>query len=170
MKCRLFSPQSFFEDNKGNSASNYKFVVGKGSSYFKFGEGLENPLTLQMNTQTKLHQVKAYNSVLSAAGAQALQACGGMWWQQESDIESKALVQVALQAQPLQFQADSVFRQEGMAWTKGTGNTVIDVPHCAACIMGKQTRTLSGTMTSMTVKTSNLSCNMLTSGQVIYSD
>ena len=65
MKCQLFLPQSFFEDNGGDSTEDYKFMVGRGSCCFKFGEGLDNLLTLHMDPSTKLHQFKAYNSVLS---------------------------------------------------------------------------------------------------------
>jgi len=49
MKCRLFSPQSFFQDIEGQSTGDYKFVVERDSSYFKFGEGLDNQLTLQLD-------------------------------------------------------------------------------------------------------------------------
>jgi len=31
MKCRVFSPQSFFVDNEGDSTVDYKFMVGRGS-------------------------------------------------------------------------------------------------------------------------------------------
>jgi len=55
MKCRLFSPQSFFEDNGGDSTEDYKFMVGRGSCCCKFGEGLDNQLTLHMDPNTKLH-------------------------------------------------------------------------------------------------------------------
>jgi len=61
MKCRLFSPQSFFEEDEGDGTKEYKFEVGKGSCCFKFGEGLDNQLTLQMDPHTKLHQFKACN-------------------------------------------------------------------------------------------------------------
>jgi len=71
MKCRLFSPQSFFQDHEGEHGD-YKFVVETDSSCFKFGEGLDNQLTLQMDPQTKLHQFKAYNSVLTTVNAQIL--------------------------------------------------------------------------------------------------
>jgi len=47
---------------------------------------------------------------------------------------------------------------------------VIDIPHCAACIMGKQKREPSGAMTSTTVKSGSLSQEVLAPGQVIYSD
>jgi len=75
MKCRLFSPQSFFDDNEGHSTGDYRFVVEGGSSCFKFGEGLDNQLTLEMDSKTKLHQFKAYNSVLTEENAQILKAC-----------------------------------------------------------------------------------------------
>ena len=61
MKCRLFSPQSFFEDNGEDSTEDYKFMVGRGSCCFKFGEGLDNQLALHMDPNTKLHQFKAFN-------------------------------------------------------------------------------------------------------------
>ncbi len=40
----------------------------------KFGKGLDNQLTLQLNPNTRLHQFKAFNSVLSVENVQALQA------------------------------------------------------------------------------------------------
>jgi len=62
-KCRLFSPQSFFEDNGGDSTEDYKFMVGRGSCCSKFDkgldEGLDNQLTLHIDPNTKLYKVKA---------------------------------------------------------------------------------------------------------------
>jgi len=46
----------------------------------------------------------------------------------------------------------------------------IDVPYCAACIMGKQVRESSGAKRETAVKSGVLSCNVLTPGQVIYHD
>jgi len=46
----------------------------------------------------------------------------------------------------------------------------IDVPHCAACIMGKQVRESFGAKREIAVKSGILSCNVLTPGQVVYSD
>jgi len=88
MKCHLFSPQSFFEENGEDSTEDYKFMVGRGSCCFKFGEGLDNQLTLHMDPSTKLHQFKAYNSVLSVENAQALQA-----WVEDDDNKNLTLSQ-----------------------------------------------------------------------------
>ena len=88
MKCRLFSHQSFFENNRGDSTEDYKFMVGRGSRCFKFGEGLDNQLILHMDPNTKLHQFKAYNSVLSVENAQALQV-----WVEDDDNKNLTLSQ-----------------------------------------------------------------------------
>ena len=84
----IFSPQSFFEDNGGDSTEDYKFMVGRGSCCLKFGEGLDNQLTLHMDPNIKLHQFKAYNSVRSVENAQALQA-----WVEDDDNKNLTLSQ-----------------------------------------------------------------------------
>jgi len=47
MKCRLFSPQSFFDDSKGNHQGGYRFVIEQGSLCFKLREVLDSNLTLR---------------------------------------------------------------------------------------------------------------------------
>jgi len=155
MKCRLFSPQSFFQDGKGGSNSGYQFVVERDSSCFKFGEGLDNQLTLQMDPQTKLHQFKAYKSILTITNAHILQAC-------VEDDDNKNLSR----SQKLWFKLHcklghhSVKQIQCLARRGWLGSkeqamlsrTVEIVPHCAACIMGKQVRKSSGAIKLMTIK------------------
>jgi len=47
---------------------------------------------------------------------------------------------------------------------------MIDIPHCAACTLGKQAREPSGATPSMTRRSGGLSHDVLIPGQVIYSD
>lgn len=100
MKCRLFSPQAFFDDNEGSHQGDYNFVIERGSSCIKFGEELDNKLTLQMDPQTKLHQFQAYNSILSAKNTQILKAAVENDKSKKYNFEPETVVQASLQAGP----------------------------------------------------------------------
>ena len=172
MKCRLFSPQSFFEDSEQQSTSDYKFVVERGSSCFRFGEGLNNQITLQMDSQTKLHQFRGYRTVFTTENAQALKACveddvnknlsqsQKLWYKTHCKLGHRSFKQIQFLAR----------RGWLGAKAQGTLSKTIEVPHCAACIMGKQAKQPSGVTSSTTVKSGNLERQALNPGQIIYSD
>jgi len=152
MKCRLFSPQSFFEDNRGDSTEDYKFMVGRGSCCFKLGEGLDNQLTLHMDPNTKLHQFKAFNSFLSVENSWALQA----WVEDDGNrkltLSQKLWFKLHCKLVHQGFKQNWFLARKGWLGPKAQGSlsNTIDIPHWAACILGKQARQPSGVMNSVT--------------------
>jgi len=168
----LFSPQSFFDDNEGQSTGDYRFVVERGSSCFKFGEGLDNQLTLEMDSKTKLHQFKAYNSVLTEENAQILKACVEDDSNKNLTLSQKLWFKLHCKLGHRSFKQIQFLARRGWLGSKEQTmlSRTIDIPHCVACIMGKQVRHPSGATKSTAVKSGALSQDTLTPGQVVYSD
>jgi len=172
MKCRLFSPQSFFQDGERGSDRGYQFMVGRDSSCFKFGEGLENQLTLQMDPQTKLHQFKAYKSMLTATNAHILKACVEDDDNKNLSRSQKLWFKLHCKLGHHSFKQVQYLARRGWLGSKEQAmlSKTVELPHCAACIMGKQVRDPSGATRLTTVNSGALSKGVLVPGQVIYSD
>jgi len=171
-RCRLFS-QPYKDNNEGQYTGDYRFMVDKGSSCFKLGEGQDNTLTLQMDPQTKFHRFKAYhNSVLTEEKAQILKA-----YVESDDNKNLTLSQklwFKLHCRLGHHSSKHIQYLARRGWLSSREQTMlsrtIDVPHCAACIMGKQVRQSSGNTTISAIKSSALSQDTLPPGQVVYSD
>jgi len=147
-------------------------MVGRDSSCFKFGEGLEDQLTLQMDPQTKLHQFKAYKSMLTATNAHILKACVEDDDNKNLSRSQKLWFKLHCKLGHHSFKQVQYLARRGWLGSKEQAmlSRTVEVPCCAACIMGKQVRDPSGATKSMTVNSGALSKGVLIPGQVIYSD
>jgi len=154
----------------GNSG--YQFVVERDSLCFKFVEGLDNQLTLQMDPQTKLHQFKAYKSMLTTTNAHILKACVEDDYNKNLSRSQKLWFKLHCKLGHHSFKQVQYLARRGWLGSKEQAmlSRTVEVPCCAACIMGKQVRDPSGATKSMTVNSGALSKGVLIPGQVIYSD